>query len=314
MTVSHQRAPTRTDRRTRRYALPEHQWIVCAVCGASDTRAVYVKFDLVIGRCRRCGLVYSNPRAALSDISKRYGREYFWNEYLPALGVGDGRVDLEVFDRHYWPMLQLLRREAPPPSRLLEVGAAAGLFLKAAARAGWDVVGIELSGEAAQFARRLGLDVRQERAEQMSVEPQSIDVAVMFDTIEHLLDPMAVLQAVHGALRPRGTLVVTTPNFDALSRLALGRDWAVISPAEHLYYFTERTLGALLERAGFGGVRFERDFALGPLETMNPRASHDPRSWRGAVFTDFVETLGPSIYEYVQDRGRADQLVCLARA
>src|SRR5215208_5352451 len=99
-------------------------------------------------------------------------------------------------------MLQLIQREAPPPARMLEVGAGGGLFLKAAERAGWDVGGVELSTAAVDFARtRLGLDVRNEAAEQLSFAPASFDVAVMFDTIEHLLDPAAVVRAIRTALK-----------------------------------------------------------------------------------------------------------------
>ena len=44
------------------------------------------------------------------------------------------------------------------------------------------------------------------------------------------------------ALVPGGTLVINTPNFDSASRYLLGTDWAVLSPLEHVYYFTEDSL------------------------------------------------------------------------
>ena len=54
-------------------------------------------------------------------------------------------------------------------------------------------MGIELSEEASRFARdRLGLDIRREPAEGMTVPAARVDAAVMFDTIEHLFDPRAV--------------------------------------------------------------------------------------------------------------------------
>ena len=141
-------------------------------------------------------------------------------------------MDYQVVDARNAEMLALIRRLAPAATRLLEVGSGAGLFLKAAERAGWDVAGLERSGEGAAFARdRLSLDVRTEAAEAMSFEPGSFDVAVMFDVVEHLFDPRAVLEATRRVLKPGGLLVVSTPNFDALSRQVLGIDWAVISAA-----------------------------------------------------------------------------------
>jgi hypothetical protein len=55
-------------------------------------------------------------------------------------------------------------------------------------------------------------------------------------------------------LRPGGALLLTTPNFNGLSRRVLNRRWRVIDP-EHVGYFTPRTLARELGRAGFGQVR-----------------------------------------------------------
>src|SRR3954465_11679291 len=133
-----------------------------------DTRRVYTKWGWGIERCRKCGLVYANPRAPEAAILARYSKEYFWNEYLPAAGAPGGHVDFAWLDLRYAALLDLIARHAPAGRRRLEIGTGAGLFLKAASRAGWEVSGLELSAEGAAFARdRLGLDIRQERAEQM---------------------------------------------------------------------------------------------------------------------------------------------------
>jgi 2-polyprenyl-3-methyl-5-hydroxy-6-metoxy-1,4-benzoquinol methylase len=288
--------------------------VSCPICGRNDSVPVWRKFGMIIGRCRGCGLVYTNPRLPPSQIWTRYSREYFWNEYLPTLGIGaDGEVDIEAFRRHFTPLLTLIARFVPPPARLLEVGAAAGLFLKAAEMTGYAVCGLELSPEAVAFGRdRLGLDLRQEAAEEMTFPDRSFDVVVMCETIEHLLDPLAAVGAIHRSLEPGGALVVTTPNIDAMSRFGLGTQWSVLSPAEHLYYFSERTLTRLLERAGFREVTFERHHAPGPIETMNPDHTNAPGSWRATLYAEFVQCFGDLMFWNVQERGRADTLVSVA--
>lgn len=289
--------------------------VPCAVCGNTASARLLQKFELWISRCERCGFVFANPRLPGEEIWKRYSPTYFRDEYLPTLGVRDGHYDLTFFDRRHEPMLRLISRQVAPAGRLLEVGAGAGFFGKAAERAGWRVSGIEVSPEAVAFAReRLGLDVRSEAAEQMSFPPASFDAAVMFDVIEHLLDPRRALEAVREVLRPGGLLVVTTPNIHALSRLGLGRQWAVLSPAEHLSYFSEATLRPLLERTGFRRVRFERRYAgFGVYETMNPNYTHAPDRWRARLYRVFVNTAGRLVYRWVQALGKGDTLLCLAR-
>lgn len=288
--------------------------VPCAQCGARKTRRLYTKFDYGIERCRRCGLIYANPRAPEERILARYTPEYFWHEYLPAAGAPGGHVDLDFQDQRHAEMLAFIRRHAPRGQRMLEVGTGAGLFLKAAQRAGWDAAGLELSPEGSAFAReRLDLDVRTERAEAMSFPAASFDVAVMFDVIEHLFDPVAVLEATRRAVVPGGILVVSTPNYNALSRFVLGSQWAVLSPLEHVYYFTERTLTAMLRKGGWDRVVSERRFSgWGVLETMNYRYTHAPGGWRAKWYERLLTSGGETLAPLVQSAGRADALLAVA--
>jgi len=288
----------------------------CPACEGNDSRHRYTKFGLRLVQCRACGLVFANPRLSPEEIHQRYSPDYFWKEYLPSLGVHDGQYDLPYFDKRHGAMLALIKRHAPRRGRLLEVGAGGGFFLKSAERAGWEVVGVELSGEAVEFAtNRLDLDVRLEQAEQMTFPPPLFDVVVMFDVVEHLLDPLVSLQRVRGALRPGGVLVISTPNFNALTRFALGADWAALSPAEHLWNFSAHSLDRMLRRAGFPSVTLERKYrGFGVFETMNPRYTHAPSALRNKAYNAFVCTIGRVVSRQVQRAGFADTLIAIANS
>jgi len=288
--------------------------VPCALCGGTSTRPFCTKFGYPIVRCQSCGLVYANPRLPSVRTDLRYNADYFRHEYLPSVLPPGGPDDVAFLDDRYQAPLALLSNGAGARGRLLEIGAGAGFFLKAAVRSGWDAYGLELSSEAATYAREtLGVRVLQVPAEQMPFEPRSFDAAAMFEVIEHLRDPLRVVRAAYGALKPGGRLIVSTPNLAALSRFVLSADWAVLSPAEHLYYFTEATLTALLLQAGFRSVRFERRFR--PWlhhETMNARYTHAPEAWRARTYYAVVRRLGPHVYRAVQAAGRGDGLLALA--
>jgi 2-polyprenyl-3-methyl-5-hydroxy-6-metoxy-1,4-benzoquinol methylase len=294
---------------------PDGEPIACALCGATETRTLYVKSGYAIARCVSCGLVYANPRAPRAKILARYSADYFWTEYLPSLGVTAGApLDLGRFDVRYGALLKMLAARAPG-RRLLEAGCGAGFFLAAAARAGWQVTGIELSDEAARFAAgQLGLDIRQQPVEHAAIEPGSFDAAAMFDVIEHLFEPRAVLQAIARSLAPDGALVISTPNLDSASRLLLGMDWAVLSPLEHTYYFTEHTLRRLLEATGFDRIAFVRMHVMwGPMETINFRYTHAPDGTRARLCEVLVRLGGTPLARALQRAGRQDALLCFAR-
>ena len=154
----------------------------------------------------------------------------------------------------------------------------------------------------------------------MSHPPGSFDAAVMSEVIEHLFDPRVVLTAIRSALAPGGVLAITTPNFDAVSRFVLGKNWDVISPLEHMYYFTAQTLGRLLEQTGFEVVE---SCPVLPIQTdyvMNPRGTHAPDSWRAKLYRHVVanhdrytERFRFNAALWAQMHGRADTLVMVAR-
>jgi len=206
-------------------------------------------------------------------------------------------------------------RRLGKPGRLLEIGAGAGLFLKEAQNAGWECVGTEIMEAAVQFARdRLGLDVRKQSAEELALPDESFDAVAMLEVIEHLWDPRRALAAIRKILRPGGLLVLTTPNFNAFSRLVLGDQWAVISPREHLYYFTAATLDRLLVESGFTGIEhLYPQPGYGPIQTIDASHTWSTASRRARFYSWISAVLVPRAYRVIQRIGRADSLVLFAR-
>ena len=174
--------------------------------------------------------------------------------------------------------------------------------------------GLELSADGVEFSRtRLNIDVLCEPAETMSLPDGSVDAVVMIEVIEHLLDPLSVLKAAHRVLRPGGTLLLTTPNFNAISRWGLGVGWSILSPGEHVYYFTASTLSRLLSRAGFvGSQAIQLPTPKSVRETMNAAWTHTPGSPRSRLYRGLVQLVGPFAQRTVQAAGRGDTLRMLA--
>ena len=243
----------------------------CGLCGSRFKRPFAVKFDLPVVACRWCGFVYAEPRLPEAELLKRYSPEYFRDEYLPIFRADRTGFDPDLVAGHYEPYLNMAARGFIPGGRLLDVGCGAGFFLKAAERQGWEVEGIEISSAAAEYARTvLGLRVRLARLEEAAFPDSAFDVVTLLDTLEHLGDPLRTLSEVRRVLKPGGRIILNTPDIESASRRELGEDWAVLSPAEHLSYFSARTLRRMLARAGFWKpfvrnlLRFNPDYTHAP--------------------------------------------------
>jgi len=137
--------------------------------------------------------------------------------------------------------------------RLLEVGAGSGGFVRTAVARGWDVDATEISKTALNGLRTAGATVFTGDVAAARYPDRRFDMVVSLEVIEHLPAPLAHLVELCRVTRPGGLLLLTTPNFDGLSRRCLGVRWRVIDP-EHLGYFTPSTLRRTVRRAGYRDV------------------------------------------------------------
>lgn len=143
--------------------------------------------------------------------------------------------------------------------RVLDLGCGAGEFSAALADAGAQPIGVDVAAEALRRAaqRVPGLDLRLWRdGEPLPLDDASVDTVWAGEVIEHVADVAPWLSEVRRVLRPRGTLLLTTPHHGPLTLLRLGlsprRFDAHFEPrSDHLRFFSPRTLRALLDDLGF---------------------------------------------------------------
>jgi 2-polyprenyl-3-methyl-5-hydroxy-6-metoxy-1,4-benzoquinol methylase len=191
-------------------------------------------------RCYACPGCGSLSRPDRRDLERRYA------DYLPP-----ATLSLPPGTRaRYREMLEALDPWRDGEGRLLDVGAGAGLFLDVARETGWKVEGTELSLAASRAAAERGIRVHVGDLARLPLDPGSFDAVVTLETVEHVPSPPAFLAAVFRLVRPGGGLLLTTPNYDSLSRRLLGREWLAVSP-DHLCLFTPRALRRCVTAAGF---------------------------------------------------------------
>ena len=142
---------------------------------------------------------------------------------------------------------------------VLDVGCGAGEFSAVLREAGAQPIAVDVAREALRRARERvpGLDARLWHAgEALPVDDNTVDVVWAGEVIEHVADVAPWLSELRRVLRPRGTLLLTTPHHGpgTLLRLALSprRFTAHFEPrSDHVRFFSPRTLRELLDDLGF---------------------------------------------------------------
>ncbi len=141
---------------------------------------------------------------------------------------------------------------------VLDVGCGFGFAVGAAAALGWRACGIDPSPAAGSGAALLGADIRQSYLTDETELGAAFGLVLASEVIEHVPQPSAFLGLLRRALEPGGTLVLTTPDADALRP---GLDAAsltgILALRVHLVLFSREGLSLALQRAGFRHVRVE---------------------------------------------------------
>lgn len=214
--------------------------------------------------CRACGIIFLFPQLNREELSALYSKEYFGNDFRCG-HEGEYFEEQTLAKLGNDPLLAAIR-EFKSAGRFLEIGCAGGAFLDSARRAGFEVQGVELSADAAEFARqRFGLDVFTGDLFDARLPGQGFDVVLMGDVLEHLPAPVETLKEVHRILRPEGLLVLLVPSqtntlFSRAGFAAyriLGRHATVNMRPYHLFEYRPRSMRNILLRTGFSIARMD---------------------------------------------------------
>ena len=176
--------------------------------------------------------------------------ELYDEAYFSGAEYADYLRDRDVLERNFNARLKEVRR-FHTNGKLIEVGCAYGYFLNLARRY-FSVRGFDIAESALEHARNVfGLPVDNAEFVDANIEPNSVDVVVMWDTIEHLLRPDLVVEKAADSLKQGGSLFLTTGDIGSILARIRGKNWRLIHPPSHLHYFNKDTIRRFLEGFGF---------------------------------------------------------------
>jgi 2-polyprenyl-3-methyl-5-hydroxy-6-metoxy-1,4-benzoquinol methylase len=259
--LAHRPAVTTDPSQSRRPPLAWEE-TACPLCGRDSAELLTEAADPIpadgpglrfaVVECRHCRLAYTNPRPTAEAIARFYPPDYRPHQPPPAAR----RVHPPT---RFWS--RVLGRPCPErrgvlpggaPGRLLDFGCGGGGYLRRMADLGWRVTGLDLAPRVVRAVRDdLGCDALAGSLPHPELAPASFDVVTMWQSLEHVHRPLAILREALRVLVPGGTAVVAVPNFDSLPARWYGEHWFGLDLPRHLTHFTPATLTEMLRVAGF---------------------------------------------------------------
>jgi SAM-dependent methyltransferase len=205
--------------------------------------------------------------------------------------------------------------------RILDVGCATGVFLNEMRHRGWETYGVEPGEVAATYAvQRFGLRVFPGELGEAEYPDGSFDVITMWDVLEHVFDPMALLSDANRLLTEGGLLVLSFPNLGSIDVRLFGSCWAGWDVPRHLYAFPRKTFKLMLEKAGFSVLGRRCFFGEQFVFSLSLRfwlQSRVNRSWISALESlagsYAIRALLKPYFAVVQLLGKGSIITTLAR-
>ena len=229
----------------------------CIICGCSET-SVLVHLhsnNLIALKCKNCSHIYVNNSPINADnISEYYTMEDFkgkrtLQEFEYSNYYSDCFVDYNQKNESSLVLMQFKEKAnyfdslLPKGSKILDVGCATGVFLDMMRKFEWEVEGVEVSNELASYAHEkfnLKVHVRDITKENLNSGP--FQVITMFDVIEHVVNPVEVIEAIHEHLNPGGIALIYTPNLESLAIHYLKEYSSSVIPVHHPFIFHKKSL------------------------------------------------------------------------
>jgi len=167
------------------------------------------------------------------------------------------------------PRIEAIVKLVGSGKKVLDIGCYDGTISERIARNQNVVYGVDYSPEAIELARKRGiiascLDIEDEP---LPFQKDFFDVIIAAEVIEHIFDTDIFLKKIKSCLKPKGSLILTTPNLATLGRrilLLVGRNPLIEvswrrETAGHIRYFVRDSLFALLRQHGFKVEIFTSD-------------------------------------------------------
>lgn len=199
-------------------------------------------------KCLDCTLGFINPQPTWTELQPYYSSDY--PLYQSSHGLEDTEDNLVEQAKAAGEYRGV---KIKPGLRLLDVGCGGGSFLNIAKQLGAEVQGIEPSEYGFTSTRALGLPVFLGTLEdyfKSEARDRKFDLITSNHVIEHVPNPVEVLELMGKLLAPGGAIQIAVPNADCKFAQRLKDRWHSTDLPYHILQFTSQSFTCAAQKAG----------------------------------------------------------------
>lgn len=243
----------------------------CNLCGSNNIKLLNNSYV----RCNKCGFVYVDGVSLKNHLI--YGEKYFHIEDFndkTKIGYRSYEKDRQHHKYYFGKKLDLIKKYLHN-GKILDVGCALGFFMEEALKQGFDPYGIDVSEYAVSYSsKHFPKKVVCGDIKKANFKANFFDGVTLFQTIEHLKNPLETIEQIGKILKKNGFLFIATPNHNCMLRKIMGKGWFEYKPAEHLNLFDRKTLKYILNKCGFEMIDVFDDRFYYPLNYITERVAY----------------------------------------
>ncbi|MFY8326060.1 class I SAM-dependent methyltransferase [Pseudoalteromonas sp. ZZD1] len=219
----------------------------CPVCNSNSLIHFTEKFGFNLDKCSECSHIFCNPMPSEEQLEIYYNSEMkeFENEFFEE--SFENRVP--IFTKRIEKIKNYISS-----GKLLDVGSAIGIFIEALKRdaSPFHITCCDPSVDACNKLkyRYPDIEIYTTLIENLN-NPQAFDLVTMWDTIEHIRDPIALSESISEVLKDDGFWFFSTPNTSSFEWQIAGTEHVQILPPGHINLFNLDSINVLLEKSGF---------------------------------------------------------------
>lgn len=199
-------------------------------------------------QCQHCGHQFLDCNLTSNQLTELY------TNYYPrkSLDVANYTPHLEQFGFSAWLNGAGCSafRWVPKNVRVLDVGCGFGQSLGYHAARGCDVYGVEADENIRRVIEKFGFNVHVGLFDDKLYEENFFDYVTMDQVIEHVTEPIPVLQGLARILKPDGMAILSTPNACGWGARLFGSRWINWHAPYHLQFFTPQSMWRAAEQSG----------------------------------------------------------------